>query len=69
MADVDSFLAITGLQTPLMLQDANFRVWSHYEVYGMPTAVLVDSSGQVIHEYGGRFDADDVLQRVASSGA
>ena len=49
-----------------MLFDADFRSWSHYEVTGQPTAVLVNANGEVIEHFDGRFKAEDVLQRLNS---
>ena len=47
-----------------MLFDADFRSWSHYEVTGQPTAILVNASGEVVEYFNGRFDADDVLRQL-----
>lgn len=62
--DGAGFVAETGLASATVLFDADFRVWSHYEVTGQPTAILVDASGTVIHEFPGQFNADEVLQIV-----
>ena len=64
LEDADSFIAEAGLRTPQVLWDADYRVWNHYEVFGQPTAILVDRSGQIIHTFGGAFNGDDVLARI-----
>lgn len=41
----EEFVERTGTATPLMIWDASFETWSHYDVRGQPTAVLVDPNG------------------------
>lgn len=64
MADAQGFVAEAGLTTPTMLLDESSGVWQHYEVLGQPTVILVDSSGNVVHEFSGAFKAEDVLARL-----
>ncbi len=64
VGDGADFVAATGLTTPSVVMDTSFRVWSHYDVLGMPTAVLLTASGDHIETFDGRFSAQDVLSRL-----
>lgn len=46
------------------LSDDGFRVWSHYDVLGMPTTILLEPSGTVAHTFDSRFDAAEILARL-----
>ncbi|MGI9614625.1 MAG: hypothetical protein ACR2QO_17065 [Acidimicrobiales bacterium] len=52
------------MRSPTMLFDAGLTSWNHYEVYGQPTAVLVNASGEAIHTFDGAFDANEILARL-----
>lgn len=62
--NADTFVAETGLQSAVVLWDDAFRIWRHYDVFAQPTAILVSASGEVLHTFGGRFRAEDVLSRI-----
>ena len=64
ITDADGFMDETGLRTATVVWDDAYAVWRHYEVYGQPTALLLDAKGNLIHEFGGRFRAEDVLGRL-----
>lgn len=64
LSDAQRFQGETGLTSGTVVFDANFRIWGHYGVSGVPTAILFDSSGNQIHNFGGRFQAADVLARI-----
>jgi hypothetical protein len=47
-----------------MLTDPSLDSWVHYDVFGQPSAVLVNSAGQAVHTFDGAFDANEVLARL-----
>jgi hypothetical protein len=47
-----------------MLFDPSLDSWTHYEVYGQPTAVLVNAAGDAVHTFDGAFDANEILARL-----
>jgi len=59
------FLAVTGVETPLMLWDRGFDSWAYYGVTGQPIAILVEPDGTPIQGWRGAFDPDEVLELAA----
>lgn len=47
-----------------MLFDSSLASWNHYEVYGQPTAVLVNANGETFHTFDGAFNAGEVLAKL-----
>ena len=44
-SQAQEFLSATGITTPMILLDHQFRVMSHYGVTGTPTWLLFDGNG------------------------
>jgi hypothetical protein len=59
------FLSTTGVSTPLILLDSQFRVSGHYGVSGTPTWMLFNSNGDQLAR-GSRIDSS-LDQAVAAA--
>jgi thioredoxin-related protein len=64
VSDGEQFRTDTGLTTATLLWDDTAQIWAHYDVFSMPTAVLVDASGNLVYELPGVFSPDEVLSRL-----
>jgi len=60
------FRTTTGAESFLMIWDESFTTWQYYGVRGQPAAILVDSTGEAIQGWTGRFDFDEVLDLAAA---
>lgn len=63
----EEFRSSTGAESFLMIWDESFTSWQYYGVRGQPTAILVDSSGEPIQGWVGRFDFEEVLELAAAA--
>lgn len=57
----EDFVTSTGTESFDMIWDESFESWSYYGIRGQPAAILVDTSGNPIDGWLGRFDLDVVL--------
>lgn len=50
-----------------MYWDNTFDSWQHFSITSQPAAVLVDDGGEVIDQWNGRVDPDDIAAALQAS--
>ncbi len=58
----EDFVSATGTASFPMTWDESFETWSFYGVRGQPYAILLDSSGAILGEWGGAIPEDEILR-------
>ena len=64
--EAQAFQQDTGTSGFTMIWDESFTSWRYYQVSAQPTAILVDSTGQPVKGWLGRYSESEVLELVAN---